>query len=511
MRARFEELVTEFADKTFKSLSMGGAEKLERRKAAGILNARERVACLFDEESFIESGQFVVSARLEDREITPADGKIVGFGSISGRDVAVVSNDFTVKGASSSKNNVKKIKHIKSVARKRGIPLVFLGESTGARMPDIMGASSIGSKDDPIEYQRTRESPWAAAVLGHCYGSSAWYSALSDFCVMRRDAIMAVSSPRLISMATGKSVDPEALGGWRVHAEASGIVDLVVDTDEEAILAIQRFLSYLPSNNMETPPEYSVPLGSGDTVGSIPDLLPDSSNEVYDVRKVVAAIVDRDSTFEMKSRFGRSITTALARLDGKSIGIIANNPLYKGGAIDVDACQKVQSFLVLCDSFNIPLVFLVDQPGFLIGMEGEQRGVIGKVMNWLNALTLVTVPKISIIMRKSYGLAVSNMGAGGNADEVACWITAEVSFMKPEFAAQIVDGVEASQAAEFEKSVARMAKGSSPYDMAGVYTAQNVIDPRDTREYLKRMLHVHRLRPSGGIGKHLMRTWPTSY
>jgi acetyl-CoA carboxylase carboxyltransferase component len=389
--------------------------------------------------------------------------------------------------------------------------MVFLGESTGARMPDVMGASSIGSKDDPTEYQRMREVPWAAAVLGHCYGSSAWYGSMSDFCVMRKGAIMAVSSPRLISMATGRAVDPEELGGWRVHAEMSGLVDQVVDTDEEAIDAIKRFLSYLPSHHREAPPMQPVPAGSDDAIKNVMQLVPEASNQVYDMRKVIACIVDRDSMFEMKARFGKTVVTALARLDGRTIGVIANNPLYKGGAIDADACQKVQSFMVLCDSFNIPLVMLVDQPGFLIGLEGEQKGVTGKVMNWLNAMTLCTVPKISIIVRKSYGLAVSNMGAGGNADEVCCWVSAEVSFMKPEFGAQVVFGASPDETEKFKEAVAKMSKGTTPYDMAAIYTAQNVIDPRDTRDYLKHMLNIHRLRLTNGVGEHLMRTWPTSY
>lgn len=507
----FEQLLKEIETRRQKALAMGGPQKLARRKAPGILNARERIERLFDEGTFIESGLFAVSARPEDREATPADGKVTGFGRIDGREVAVVSNDFTVKGASSAATNIKKLKHMKAVARKRGVPLVFLGESTGARMPDVMGASSIGSKDDPVEYQRMRESPWAAAVLGHCYGSSAWYGSMADFCVMRKGAVMAVSSPRLVSMAVGREVDPEELGGWRVHSEVSGIVDQVVDTDEEALDAIKRFLSYLPGHHMEPPPAHPVPAGSEDAIKDVLKLLPESSTRAYDVREIIRAVVDRDSMFEMKSRFGRAIVTALARLGGRSIGVIANNPLHKGGAIGADECQKVQNFFVLCDSFNVPIVFLVDQPGFLVGMEGEQKGVTGKVMNWLNAMTLVTVPKISVVLRKSYGLAVSNMGAGGNADEVACWVTAEVSFMKPEFGARIVYGASPDEPEKFAEAAAKMSKGTTAYDMAAVYTAQNVIDPRETREYLKRMLEVHTPRLTDGVGRHLMRSWPTSY
>jgi acetyl-CoA carboxylase carboxyltransferase component len=506
----FDEPLKELERRRKRALAMGGEKKLAERRAQGLLNARERVDRLFDPGTFMESGLFATSPRPEDREHTPADAKVAGFGRIGGREAAVVSNDFTVKGASSAGTNIKKLKHMKTTARRRGIPIVFLGESTGARMPDVMGADSIGSKDDPVEYQRMRENPWAAAVLGYCFGSSAWYAAMSDFTVFRKGAIMAVSSPRLIRMATGKQVEPEALGGWQVHAE-SGLVDQIVDTDEEAIDAVKRFLSYLPSHHNEAPPVHPVPPGSGADAEQILSILPPSTNQVFDVRRIVRCIVDRDSLFELKTRFGRAVVTGLARLDGRSVGIVANNPLHKGGAIGVDECQKVQSFFVLCDSFNIPIVLLVDQPGFLIGLEGELRGVTGKVMNWLNAMTLVTVPKLSVVMRKSYGLAVSNMGAGGNADEVACWVSAEVSFMKPEFGAQIVHGVKPEDGDAYREAVAQMTKGSTPYDMAAIYTAHDVIDPRDTRAWLIRMLEVHRMRLTDGVGQHLMRTWPTSY
>lgn len=508
----FEEQLQELERRRRKALGMGGPEKLEARRAEGLLNARERIDLLFDPGSFFESGMYAVSNRPEDRESTPADGKVAGFGRIDGREAAIVSNDFTVKGASSANINIKKLKHMKQTARKRGIPIVFLGESTGARMPDVMGAGSIGSKDDPTEYLRMRETPWVAAVLGHCYGSSAWYASMSDFTVMRKGAVMAVSSPRLTSMAINEKVDPEELGGWRVHTGVSGIVDLAVDTDEEALAAIKRFLSYLPSNHTLAPPRMAVPADSGRHADRILEILPESSNKVYDVRKVIECIVDTDSLFELKPRFGRAIVTGLARLGGRSVGIIANNPLVKGGAIDVDACRKVVSFMVLCDSFNVPLVFMADQPGFLIGKEGERLAVTGKVMNWLNAMCLATVPKLALVLRKSYGLAVSNMGAGGNADELAAWATADVSFMKPEFGATVVFGVRPEDGPEkFAQAVAKMSRGTTAYDMAGVYTAHAVIDPRETRDYLIRMLDVHELRLSGGVGEHLMRTWPTTH
>jgi acetyl-CoA carboxylase carboxyltransferase component len=491
---------------------MGGEAKLAARRAAGILNARERIDRFLDTGSFVESGLHGTSVMPQDRERTPADGKIVGYGRLEGRPVAVVSNDFTVLGASSSATNSKKIAQVKRIATQRGLPIVFFGESSGARMPDTMGARGMGTMlgNDPTQYQRMRETPWAAAVLGYCYGSSTWYTCCSDFAVMRKGAVMAVSSPLLVSQATSESVDPEELGGWKLHAETTGLVDLVVDTDEEALEAIKRFLSYMPSHHNEAPPRAPVPPGSGGDAAEIGKVLPQSRTQVYDVRKIIRAIVDRDSLFELKPRFGKAAVTALARLDGRVVGVIANNPLFKGGALDADACDKITSFLVLCDSFNIPIVLLVDTPGFSIGADAERRRAPGKIMNFMNALSLCTVPKLSVIMRKSYGQAYLNMGGGRNSDEVAAWPTAEISFMDPHFAVRVVHGHEPGTP-EFDRTLAAMERDSSVYDIAEIYGVQSVIEPQETRDYLIRMLEVHELRLSNGVGRHLMRAWPTSY
>lgn len=508
----FEAALNEYEERRAKALAMGGEDKLAQRAQAGVLNARERIERLVDPQSFHEMGLFATSIRPEVRERSPADGKISGYGRIQGREVAVVSNDFTVMGASSSTVNSAKVGHVKRIATQRGLPMVFLGESTGARMPDTMGASGVGSGDRPTQYRRMRETPWVSAVLGHCYGSSSWYAALADFVVMRKGAITAVSSVKLTSRAINEAVDPEALGGWKLHTEVTGMVDLAVDTDEQAIEAVQKFLSYLPSHHQEAPPVHPVSEGSGADGERILDILPQSRTQVYDVRKILALIYDKDSVFELKPRFGRSIVTALARLNGRSVGIVASNPIYKGGAIDPQSCEKVVSFLVLCDSFNIPLVFMADQPGFLIGVEGERQGAIGRVMNWMNAMSLVTVPKISVVMRKTYGQAVLNMGGGGNADEVINWFTAEVNFMDPRSAVSIVHGVEQQDDPErYAQLLDEMTKGTSAYDAAAVYAAHAVIHPAQTRAHLIRSLEVHQLRLSGGVGEHLMRTWPTSY
>ncbi|MCT9811384.1 methylmalonyl-CoA carboxyltransferase [Acidovorax sp. Be4] len=508
----FEAAISQHEERLQKALAMGGVEKLQERAQQGVLNARERINHLVDAHSFHEMGLFATSIRPEMRERSPADGKVAGFGKIQGREVAVVSNDFTVMGASSSSVNSAKIGHVKRIATQRGLPMVFLGESTGARMPDVMGAAAIGAGDRPTQYRRMRETPWVSAVLGHCYGSSSWYAALADFVVMRKGAITAVSSVRLTSRAINEAVDPEALGGWKLHTEVTGMVDLAVDTDEQALEAVQQFLSYLPSHHNEAPPVHAVTAGSGEDAERILGVLPQSRTQVYDVRKILSLIYDKDSVFELKPRFGRSVVTALARLNGRSVGIVASNPIYKGGAIDPQSCEKVVSFLVLCDSFNIPLVFMADQPGFLIGVEGERQGAIGRVMNWMNALSLVTVPKISVVMRKSYGQAVLNMGGGGNSDEVIHWLTAEVNFMDPRSAVSIVHGVEPQEEPErYAQLLEEMSRGTTAYDAAAAYTAHAVIHPAQTRAHLIRSLEVHQMRLSGGVGEHLMRTWPTSY
>jgi acetyl-CoA carboxylase carboxyltransferase component len=509
----FEELIQQLRERTARVFAMGGADKLAKRKAEGHLNARERIDYLVDLDSFFESGMFAVGVRPEVRHKTPADGKVAGFARVAGREIALVSNDFTVLGASSSVINMKKIKHVKQVAAKRGLPLVLLGESSGARMPDRMGSAGRAIiAQDPTEYQRLRETPWVSALLGACYGSSTWYSAMSDFVVMRKGAIMAIASPGVTSIAINKPIGAEQLGGWKLLTGVSGLVDLAVDTDEQALDAIKRFLSYLPSHCNESPPIHPVPAGSDEACRQMLDIVPESRHKVYDVRHVIRAIADTDSTFELKERYGKSIATVFARLDGKSVGFIANNPMFKGGALDADACQKITSFMVLCDSFNVPLVYLVDVPGFLIGVEGEMRGMPGKVINWMNAMSQVTVPKITVIMRKSYGQAYINMAGGKGADEVALWPTADLGFMDPAVSVNVLHGVKAEDdPARFKELVADVQRDTSAWALAELYEAQTVIDPRDTRDYLIRTLEVHRLRLKNGVGEHHLRNWPTSY
>jgi len=509
----FDEVLKELEARRAKALEMGGEEKLAKRRAQGVMNARERLDYLLDAGSFVESGLLATSHRPEARDKSPADGKVAGYGAIQGRPVAVVSNDFTVLGASSSVVNGKKIKHVKQVANESGMPLILLGESAGARMPDRMGASGraiLGQ--DPTEYLRDRRTPWVSALLGSCYGSSTWYACLSDFVVMRKGATMAVASSRVTALAIRQPVDAEELGGWNLHTATTGLVDVAVDTDQQALDVVKHFLSYLPSHNGELPPTASVPEGSDEPIKNILEIVPESRSKVYDVRGVINCVLDKDSIFELKPRFGKSLVTSLGRLDGNTVGVIASNPKFKGGSIDVDACAKATSFLVLCDSFNIPIIFLVDQPGFLIGLEGEKRGAPGRIMNWMNALSLVTVPRVSITMRKNYGQAYLNMGGGRNSEEAAAWPSADFGFMDPATGVNVLYGIKAEDDPErFKRLMSEIAQESAPWPLAGLFETQAIIDPRDTRSYLKQILKIRLRRPTNGIGAHRLSCWPTSY
>lgn len=495
------------------ALALGNPKRLAERRAQGVLNARERLDVLLDEDSFLEIGMLARSHRAEVRARTPADGKISGYGRVDGRQIAVVSNDFTTLGASSSVINGKKIKHVKEVAAAKGLPLVMLGESSGARMPDRMGASGraiLGQ--DPIEFRRMREMPLVSALLGDCYGSATWYACMSDFAVMRKGATMAVASSRVTSIAINQPVDPEDLGGWKLHTTKTGLVDYAVDTDQQALDIVRRYLSYMPQGQRVEPALMPVPEAQDAAVQDIAKLLPESQSQVYDSRTILEGIVDSGSLFELKPRFGRSIVTALTRLGGRSVGFIASNPTVRGGAIDVDAMRKATSFLVLCDSFNIPMVFLVDQPGFLIGIEGEKRWAPGRIMNWMNALSQVTVPRIALTMRKNFGQAYLNMGGGRQSDLQIAWSTANFGFMDPRVGVNVLHGLKREDdPARFDALVAEITNDSSAFALAELFEAQVIIAPNETRPFLISALDIQCSGPGGSIGQHHLANWPTSF
>lgn len=507
-----EELLAELDRRRSRAASMGGEEKLAKRKARGQLNAQERLDALVDQGSFVETGLLGAAGFPRDEQKTPRDGKLVGFAKIDGRDVGVVVNDFTVSGASTSTTNSKKMGHVRRTATEKGMPFVHIGESTGARLPDAMGSRGMGTLlgNDPTQFRRARDTPWAAAALDTAFGSSAWLCCCSDFAVMKKGSIMAVSSPRLVSMAIKETVDPEDLGGWRIHAEYTGLIDRFVDTDEEAMQEIRRFLSYMPSHNMELPPAQEPTADAAQDQNVLLDILPEKRTQVYDMRKIVATIADKGSVLELKPRFGRAAVTALARLGGKVIGIIANNPHVGAGALSAEACRKIIDFQVMCDSFNVPLLRMIDTPGFVVGKDAERKGAPGWIMNMMNATSFVTVPCITLIVRKAYGRAYVAMGGGRHNDEMIAWPTAEVSFMDPTYATSIVHSVSPGDEG-FEDALADIRKADAIWDMATIFSVQNIIKPQETRDYLIRMFDVYRQRSGGAVGKHHLQNWPTSY
>ena len=518
----FKDKLKELYEKRKKVLEMGGPEKVARHHAKGRLTARERIDRLLDRGTFMETGMFNHSDMPGMEDKTPADSKVGGFGKVDGRDVVILANDFTVMAATSSRIAGRKEGELKVLAARRGHPVIYLGEAGGARIPDIMGSKGLSSFgggyfESYLQIMsRVRQTPMITAIMGECYGMPTWMACLSDFVVQVKGSAMGVSGPRVLSLALGETVTDEELGGWQVHAEITGNVDYVVENEEECFEAIKKYLSYMPSHNNETPPEQDVPPGSGEEMDTILDRLPEKRNRAYDMHRIIECIVDKDSMFSIKSEFGTSVLTVLSRINGKVVGIIANQPMFNAGAMDTDGIDKVISFLCLCDSFNIPILFFHDTPGFMVGKEAERKRVAARVMNYMNALGLLTVPRISIIVRKSYGMAFWNMcGSGCGADFLVAWPSAEMSFVDPAIAANVVYGGKASasdqNSEEWQGLFRQMIEDASPYGAAGMHNIHDVIDPRETRDYITRALEVAWNKRSEGIGEHRLANWPTKF
>lgn len=507
----FEIEIAELKRRRAEARAMGSPRRLQEWAEAGIWNVRQRLDYLFDDGKYEESGLLALPARPEDHARGPCDGVVDGFGHIDGRPVMVHASDFSAIGASSAEIAGLKMKNAVDIAARSGVPMVMLNECSGARMPDVMGATGIHKTGEHYRLGRDRAVPQASAVLGQSYGGGTWRSVTSDFTVMRKGAVMAVSSVNVTSVAISEAEDPQDLGGWRMQTEVTGQVDQAVDTDAEALDALKRFLSYLPSHCNEAPPRAPVPEGSGAESDGILELLPESRAKVYDMRKMIALIVDRDSFFPLKERYARVLATGLARIDGRAVAIIATNPMFKGGALDADACDKAVNLIVLADSFNLPIITFADTPGFLVGTVGERLKLPGKIMNYMQALHMATVPKLSVILRKSYGQAHLNMGAGV-ADEMAAWFTADISFMDPEVGVNVVYRVRPEDDPERYRRLAdELGRDTGAYDLAASYRAQAVLDPRETRAWLAAMLEKHERRLSGGVSQHRLCTWPTTF
>jgi len=506
------------AERKRRSLAMGGADKVARQHAKGRLSARERVAYLLDDGVYEEQGALNVSTRAEDRESTPADGKLAGYGRIEGRPVFVGADDVTVKAGSYGRVAHDKSFRALADAVRRGFPVINLGEASGGRIPDIMGALGmthiVWSIDAP---PRDRQVPFIATVMGDCHGTPAFRTAEADVVIQVKGSVLAVTGASVLEVATGERVASQALGGWELHARTTGQVDLFAENDEEALDMVRQVLRYLPSNARQLPPRTAPAVDPAARLEGIYRALPASPRKGYDMRRVVRMVADPDSVLELKPFYDRSLITALARLDGHVVGILANNPMFSAGAMGWGACEKATAFICLCDSFHIPLVFLHDTPGFYVSRAAEEHKMPLRIMQFIEALHHATVPKLSVICRKSYGMAHCNMmGANMGADYLAAWPTADISFMAPEVAVNVVYGRKLAQAAdpddERQRLIAEMQEMNGPWELAEQNLIDDIIDPADTRAELIRALH-RSLGPDGEGARSQRRlaTWPTMF
>jgi acetyl-CoA carboxylase carboxyltransferase component len=431
--------------------------------------------------------------------------------------VALVANDFTVLASTNARVNLRKLLLFnKQVKDKMHVPLIFLGEAGGARMPECQGSKEVcaltGYELDGLrsEYTHFRTQPLIFAALGECYGVADFQANLADFVVQVKGSAISVSGPRALTKAIGQSFSGEEMGGWEVHSQITGITDRVAENEDECWDLIRRYLDYMPDNHMERPSVSPVPEGSGENMDRILGILPADRRKVYDMHQIIECIIDKGSLFELKPSHARMLITALTRINGEVVGIIANNPMFNLGATDTDALNKMMNFLCLCDSYHIPLLFLHDTPGHMVGREAELKKVGAKVVNALQCLYQVTVPKISIIIRKTYGQGTVNMcGMGGGPDFLAAWPTAEIGFMDPSIAVDVVYGKLSEE--ERAKKLEDMVGNLTPYPAAGDYYVQDIIDPSETRSYLINILHIIRRSRDKGMSKRHLANWPKKF
>jgi acetyl-CoA carboxylase carboxyltransferase component len=510
--------LSELAKRREKALGMGGAPKIEKLHAAGKLTVRERIDALLDPGTFREVGLLSRSDLPDVREKTPADGKVCGFGEIDHRRVYVAGDDVTVLAGSGGRVGVKKDHDAMTYAAQKGYPCIALGDAGGARIPDIMGATGMMSMVYPISgAPRDRHVPFIATILGECYGSPTWKAAVADIVIQVKGAVMAVSGPPVLAAATGEIVTAEEIGGWQLHAKVTGEVDLFANDEADCLNLVRKVLSYLPNNAEELPPVVKTNDPKDRRLDDVLTVLPERAQVAYDMHKIVNRIFDRDSVLELKPLYDASLITALARLDGHTVGVLASNPMQRAGAMGPGACEKATAFICLCDSFHIPLVFLHDTPGFFVSKAAEEKKMPLKIMTFIEALHHSTVPRFSVVIRKSYGMAHCNM-SGGNmrSDALYAWPSADVSFMAPEAAANVVFGRKVEDFDDPEGPrhalVEQLKRMNGPWDAAGLGLFHDVIEPADTRRVLAETLE-RALGPNGDRGRsqRLLASWPRMF
>lgn len=483
----------ELLERREKAQAGGGERKIEKQHAAGKLTARERVNVLFDQDTFVEIETLVESRGDEfgmAGKRVPGDGVIIGYGMIHGRIVYASIEDFTVMGGTLGEYHSKKICQIMDMAVKMRAPYISINDSGGARIEE--GITSLDGYSGMF-YRNTAASgliPQISVILGPCAGGACYSPAITDFIFMSEKAgKMFITGPGVVKAAVGETVTPEELGGALPHGTMSGVLHFVYEDDVSCLNGVKKLLSYLPQNCSEQPP-FDPGFKNVEKSYKIQDIVPDNQRKVYDVKKVIECFIDEDSFFEIQSRFAENLVTALARLDGSVIGIVANQPSGVGGALDINASEKGARFIRFCDCFNIPLLTLVDVPGFMPGSVQEHNGIIRRGAKLLYAYSEATVPRITLIMRKAFGGAYIAMNSKGmGADVVFAWPIAQLAVMGAEGAVEIMYRKQLSEAedpeAEREKLIEQYEQHyMTPYIAAQRGFIDEVILPEETRKKL---------------------------
>ena len=466
-----------------KILAAGGPDRVEKQHKSGKLTARERIEVLLDPGSFVELDRFVAhrctNFGMEKKEL-PGEGVTTGYGTVEGRLVYVFAQDFTVEGGSLGEMHAAKIVKVQRLSMKMGAPCIGLNDSGGARIQEAIDALAGYGK---IFFENTLASgvvPQISAIMGPSAGGAVYSPALTDFIYMvKNTSKMFITGPEVVKSVTGEEVTQEALGGAMTHNATSGVAHFATENDEDCLKQIRYLLSFLPSNNMEPAPIVETGDDAMRTDEALNTLLPDNSNQAYDMKDVMRSIVDNGEFYESQEYFAQNIITAFARLDGQTVGIIANQPKVMAGCLDINASDKSSRFIRFCDAFNIPLLNLVDVPGFLPGVGQEYGGIIRHGAKMLYAYSEATVPKITLVTRKAYGgsyLAMCSQDLG--ADQVIAWPTAEIAVMGPAGAANIIFRKDPDVAAKTAEYVENFA---TPYQAAIRGFVDMVIEPKDSR------------------------------
>ncbi len=495
-------LVEDLHDRRRRAKLGGGEQKIALQHERGKLTARERIDLLVDPGTFVEigihGGPHFSQRAMEGKE-APADGVITGWGEVDGRTCCIAAYDFTVMAGSMGMTGELKVSRLREMALQKRMPFIWLLDSAGARIQEAAGSLFAGSGHlFREEVTMSGVIPLVAAMMGPCAAGTAYIPGLSDFVPMVvGQGAMALAGPHLTKAVTGEDISMEDLGGARVHCRISGVGDLEVKDDRECIEVVKRYLSYFPANCEERPPVRETDDPEDRMSERLLDVVPESARHPYDMYDVIAEIVDDGEILDLKPKFAKTIITCLARFGGQPVGIVANQPKQLGGILENDSADKAARFINLCDAFNIPLVFLQDVPGFMVGSKVEHAGIIRHGAKMLYAVSRATVPKITVVVRKAYGAGYYVMcGKAYEPDLIVAWPTAEISVMGPEGAVNIIgrSAIEASDDPERTRAemLAQIKKSIDPYIAARNDVIDDVIDPRETRPTIIRGLRMAR-------------------